>query len=358
MIKPSIHGALAFLKSRVQAIKLRIPIRLNNRASEYAKRLQNEKAFYKDCTNVHDLPAIFHYWSNKYLATGLSDFGFTNPDDFFTHFIKTVLSSRKNQKTRLLSIGSGNCDLEIKISRQLIDSGMRNFTFECLDINEDMLSRGRTAAREHNLTSHLLFSSGDFNEWSPKNSYEIILANQSLHHVLNLEGLFDSVKQALDEEGLFLVSDMIGRNGHMRWPEAMKELGPFWNEMPKEYRNNRLLNRYEDQYINHDCSSEGFEGIRAQDILPLLVQRFNFRFFYPFGNIIFVFIDRPFGHNFKADEVWDRDFIDRIHSHDEECIISGDLKPTSMLAVLTNKQLDTIVRHPALTPSHCVRLPD
>jgi hypothetical protein len=150
---------------------------------------------------------------------------------------------------------------------------------------------------------------------------------------------------------------MIGRNGHMRWPEALEALKPFWDEMPEDYRNNRLLNRYEEQYINHDCSTEGFEGIRAQDILPLLVEHFNFSFFFPYGNIVFVPIDRTFGHNFNADADWDRDFIDRVHARDEAGLISGELKPTSMLAVLTCSETDTVLRHPALSPQHCVRIP-
>lgn len=42
---------------------------------------------------------------------------------------------------------------------------------------------------------------------------------------------------------------------------------------------NRLLKRREDAYINRVCSLVGFEGIREQDIIPLLMQRFYFRLF-------------------------------------------------------------------------------
>ena len=36
--------------------------------TQYSDRLKREQAFYKDCLEVHELPDIFHYWSNKYLA--------------------------------------------------------------------------------------------------------------------------------------------------------------------------------------------------------------------------------------------------------------------------------------------------
>jgi len=69
-----------------------------------------------------------------------------------------------------------------------------------------------------------------------------------------------------------------------------------------------------------------------------------------------VFIDRPFGHNFDAAAEWDKDFIDRVHERDEAGLISAELKPTSMLAVLSCGESETQLRHPMLSPQHCVRL--
>ena len=48
----------------------------------------------------------------------------------------------------------------------------------------------------------------------------------------------------------------------------------------------------EEQYENWDCSEEGFEGIRAQDILKLLNKNFYFKKFLAYGNLIDIFIDR------------------------------------------------------------------
>lgn len=368
-----------------------LPLAPGEELSEYENRLRNEQKFYQQCTHVHDLPDIFHYWSNKYLAPDMLRFGFSSPDDFFAYYIEDFISNpdrrdsrfvsackgfisnpnkrfsrvltsvkdfllnRRRRTTRILSIGSGNCDLELKIGQKLLGAGFKDFTIECLELNEDMLERGGKAASDAGMDDYFVFTRADFNAWRPVTNYEIVMANQSLHHVLNLEGLFDAVRQSLTSDGFILISDMIGRNGHMRWPEALERLEPFWDELPDSYRYNRLLKRHEVQYINHDCSTEGFEGIRAQDILALLMERFNFKFFFPFGNIIFVFIDRPFGHNFDADADWDKDFIDRVHACDEAGIISGELKPTSMLAVLTKRETEIVLRHPLLNPRHCLR---
>ena len=93
-----------------------------------------------------------------------------------------------------------------------------------------------------------------------------------------------------------MTDDMIGRNGHMRWPEALVILDGLWKELPNSYKYNHQLKRLEVQFDNWDCSKEAFEGIRSQDILPLLIKKFQFDLFLGFANVVDVFVDRSFGH--------------------------------------------------------------
>lgn len=299
----------------------------------YQRRLSNELKTFENDEDVHDLPEIFHYWSNKYLRPKLEQYGIKHPEHFFFKYSDRRIGELE-RPARLLSIGAGNCDMEARLAASLKNAGHHSFTIECTDINQTMLDRGAAHADELGVSEHLKLSICDFNSWQPDSKYDVIIANQCLHHVVELEHLFTAIHEAMNSESLFLTSDMIGRNGHQRWPEALELVQEFWKELPQDYRRNRLLKRHEEHYVNHDCSSEGFEGIRAQDILPLLVERFKFELFLPFANVINVFIDRPFGGNFNAAADWDRGFIDRVHSADEEAMLAGKLKPTQMLAVL------------------------
>ena len=86
------------------------------------------------------------------------------------------------------------------------------------------------------MAENLVFVEADFNTWIASKQYAAVIANQSLHHVLELEHLFDQVKGSLRPDGYFVASDMIGRNGHQRWPEALAEVQRFWRDLPKEYR--------------------------------------------------------------------------------------------------------------------------
>lgn len=142
----------------------------------------------------------------------------------------------------------------------------------------------------------------------------------------------------------------------MRWPEAAAIVQEFWQELPSNYRRNVQLRRRERRFLDWDCSVASFEGVRAQDILPLLIERFDFEMFFGFGNLIDPFIDRSFGPNFDADAAWDREFIDRVHTRDEAEIRAGRITPTHMLAVLRRRPYAGPQRFRAgLAPQACVR---
>jgi len=321
----------------------------------YDARLAAETQIYKDVPDIHILPQIFHYWSDKYLRLMLEEYGIANFDHFFAkYFCESAKACNENAPV-FISIGAGNCETEVRVAKLIRDNGYTDFVIECLEMNPSMLQRGREMAVREGVSQNLDFIEKDFNKWKASKCYTGVMANQSLHHVLNLEGLFDEIKQSLNPRGYFITHDMIDRNGHQRWPEALKEVHRFWKELPTEYRYNRQLNRHEELYDNWDCSIEGFEGVRAQDILPLLLDRFDFHLFIGFANVIDVFIDRGFGHNFNADQEWDRAFIDRLHAFDEQALKSGLLTPTHMAAVMATQPCPQNLYSRGLVPERCVR---
>jgi SAM-dependent methyltransferase len=327
-----------------------------SRGSPYRWRIEAEKASFQDRVDVHALPDIFHYWSDTYVRPMLEEFGFSNPEQFFAKFLAESASRVENDAShRFLSIGAGNCEIEIRVARALVGNGLTDFEIECLELNRSMLDRGMAQAQREGVGAHIKPAVGDFNAWRPSRKYSGVMANQSLHHVLRLEHLFDSVKDSLAERALFVVSDIIGRNGHMRWPEALAHVQSFWRELPPKYHYNRQLRRNEAQYVNFDCSKAGFEGIRAQEIVAQLGARFEFELFIGFGNVIDVFVDRCFGHNFDASAAADRAFIDRVHARDEALLRAGRVTPTHMFAVLSSGGVRDARCSRGITPVRAMR---
>ena len=325
---------------------------------DYQARAAREAEFFSDYVNVHDLPDIFHYWSNKFLRPDLEAFGYSHPEDFYA---KAMLEQARKtgRPLRVISLGSGNCDAEVRIAKALIDGGLSDFRLDCLDLTPAMLARGKSLAEENGLEKNLGFVQGDFNRWrAADGAYDVVLANQSLHHVSDLEHLYDAISAAIGNDGIFVTCDIIGRNGHQRWPEALAIVLEFWDELPARYHYNAQLKRQEHVYPDWDCSTEGFEGIRAQDVLPLAIEKFGFKFFLAFANVTSPFVDRTYGHNFSLENPWDVAFIDRLHARDDAEILAGRIKPTTMLAIMCNDRsvVPRVKAH--LTPEFCMRVPD
>ena len=258
---------------------------------------------------------------------------FSTIAEFFSSNLLVAATRTGCTKTYFVSVGAENCDLEVSIAKNLLHAGLSEFVLACLEINPVMLERGKQIAKENSVLNKMGFVETDLNTWQASREYHGVMANQSLHHVTQLENLFNQVRNALHRDGSFVISDMIGRNGHQRWPEALEIVQRCWKELPDAKKYNHLLNRFEAEYDNWDFSKEGFEGIRAEDNLSLLFQRFQCEKFVGFGNIIDIFFDSCFGHNFSRESEEDRVLIDKFHAEAEAGFAAGTLTPTHMMAV-------------------------
>jgi SAM-dependent methyltransferase len=305
-----------------------------NEPTPYQQKLAQEIEQFRAVPNIHDLPRIFHYWAGRYLIPAQAELFGTG--DIAQIFVDNFLASAQASPARFLSLGAGDCAGEIEIARRL-RAVRPDFTIECIELSPALLARARAVAGEAGVSANLVFTEVDINRWRAQGAYSAVMAHHSLHHIVELEHVFDQVHAALLPHGRFVVADMIGRNGHMRWPEAEVLLQGLWRALPPSKRYNHQLARFEPTFVNWDCAQEGFEGVRAQDILPLMLQRFDFPAFLGFGNLTDVFLDRAFGHNFDPDSARDREFIDRIHAVNEFLIDAGYLKPTMMIAVATRR---------------------
>lgn len=323
---------------------------------DYHDRLRAELKNFQTVEAVHDLPQIYHVWAAKYVAPKLQEvFGLMDLPGFYAQAALKYAAENPGEDVRITSLGAGNGDFEVGVAGLLRAKGLDRFRFQCLDINPAMLSRGRETAAKAGLSGHFEFVEADVSRWTSATPVGVVMAQHSLHHIERLEQTFDNVKRAIGDRGYFVTADMIGRNGHMRWPEALAVIDDIWQAMPDRYKYNHLLKRLETRYENWDCSTESFEGIRAQDILPLLVERFHFDAFAGFGNLPDIFVDRCFGHNLDPKNPDDVAFVDRVGEMNDRLIDEGRIKPTQMLAVMRSTGTGPCRCHKHWTPEFCVR---
>ncbi len=164
------------------------------------RKILEEIEDYRNVINVHDLPDIYHYWSNKYLRPKTESLGFSSFKELCILYIEKFVCII-NKECNILSIGAGNCDFEINLAIQLKEKGINRFNFTCVDINEAMLKRGEKLSIKNGLNRSFNFLNIDTNEWKFDKTYQIIIACHSLHHIVKLEFLFDQIYSNLDDYG-------------------------------------------------------------------------------------------------------------------------------------------------------------
>jgi SAM-dependent methyltransferase len=303
------------------------------------------------------LPSIFHYWSDAYVRPSFEKLGLK--DDIALFADPAVRLARAGLgRVRIASVGPGDGALEIAMARRVLQEGAEDVEFHCYAPDGDPLARVRRLAEAEGLAGSFRFIPCDLNRFKAEGAYDLFMANQSLHGIRGLERLFDTVREHLAPGGSFVVAGMIGRNGHRLWPEAYAVLRRLWRFLPPRCKRNQILDRHEEMIENRDCSLEGDEGIRTQDILPLLVERFRFELFYAFGCLIFPFVGRSFGPNFDAANPFDRRFIEMAARLDRRMLAEGLLKPAYMIARMTVGEPGEVRLVDGRTPRMCIREPD
>lgn len=327
-----------------------------NSDQEHAARVAGEKRHFESGRAYDPLPEICRYRTRRYVQPRVDAvFGTSTQNDFYTQPIKAKTQSHGH--VSILSLGSGNGDLELEIASELLRDGVKNFHIAGLEYSAVNVASASTMARTQALQSYVSFFEGDFNALEVDREYDFVIANQVLHHVTALEALFDALTHMLKGGGLLLTRDMIGRNGHVAWPECHELIDQIWHEMPRRYRYSHRQQRFLDTVPNQDHSQHSFEGIRAQDILPLMIERLSFSHFYAFGGITEKFLNRALGPNFSVDNEDDIAFVNALELLNDTAIKGGIIKPTVMLAraSVVPCELNSWENR---TPERCVRIPD
>ncbi len=290
----------------------------------YQDKLKSEIAIYENQTVVHNLPEIHHTYSAAFITPNLEKLtGVIGSDPWWIKEINSLIE-RTNRTVKVLSLGCGNGDAEIKLLKQV--KYQDKLELIGLDINPTMIERANSLAKENGI-SYARFELQDFNALKIDEKIDVYIANHSLHHMVELEHIFTEMARAASDDMIFLINDMIGRNGHKMWDNTKIVVDELWKYADQKYKLNAYNKRYDAEIMNIDCSTEGFEGIRAEDILPLLDEIFDIDVYLPFGTVVNRFVDRAYGHNFNPENKDDLAFINKMISIDEKYLSEGILSP-------------------------------
>ena len=242
-------------------------------------------------TVMHKHGSAFDYFNSICLSDKLDQV-------YGTHDLDLIwareLSSNRSSDMRILSIGSGDCSLEVRIATLMHKRSGYYPRMVCYDPTPGTMLTSRTFVTSH-VRQEWITRYEFWDELFDGQSFDAVFAHHSLHHVVDLEGLYEYIAKSLVADGTFVVSDMMGRNGHRRWPEQLHIVHKLWNVLQKKQHHDSLLDKELIDYPDMDYSGQLNEGVRSQDVLPLMVEHFCFDKFVAFGGLSFgIYWESPF----------------------------------------------------------------
>jgi SAM-dependent methyltransferase len=105
----------------------------------------------------------------------------------------------------------------------------------------------------------------------PPEHYSIVWSSGVLHHVANLERLYDEVARALRPGGLFAIHDYVGERRLQYSPERLARINAVLRDVPERFRRGGIT---EVEAPGPETLSP-FCGVRADEVVPLAEARFD-----------------------------------------------------------------------------------
>jgi SAM-dependent methyltransferase len=333
---------------------------MNGNPVQYQRQIEAQIAQYTGRNEVHEGAPAAHWMRMRFHADKIrAVFGVESLAEFYATYLARAV--HRSGIDHVVSLGSGDSALEIATVKWARDHQLAPFRITCLELSPLLNAKARARVRAEGLERSVHLVEADLNRPLPlTEAVAGFMAHHSLHHLVELEQIFDQVVAWSHPEGAFISADMIGGNGHMRWPETLAVIRRIWPKLPDRLKWDHMFQRLDPWYENWDCSVEGFEGIRAQDILPMLLRKgIRFERFFATGGLTDVFYDRRFGQNFDLENPLDVLFLERVHALEERLLAAGRIKPTCMYAVMRPYRSATCPPQPiclsGATPEMAVR---
>ncbi len=291
-----------------------------------------EKKRFSSAGELHNLPPIFSFYNENFLKPKLMENLGSN--SFLDLVVTEAIKIRKvlgEEVLKIVSLGAGHGQIEMELMKYIQLWYKGNCEILCLDL---FSPEDEKSEQVDGFTYKIIRKKADLNTPQSHGDFHLALAHHSLHHIENLQAILDSAVTMLSEEkGKFIISDVVGRNGHMRWPEALAVIRQVWETLEDSKKFQHQFRHQDLWYENWDCSNEGFEGIRAQEVLRELYLRFRDNRVYFWGGIVEPLLDRGFGWNFSPENTLDCDFISKLVKLEERLIEKGILTPTQIIGV-------------------------
>jgi len=161
-----------------------------------------------------------------------------------------------------LGCGAGRCE------RELIRNGVCR-TFHGIDVSANAIVAAREIAKEQNLP--VIYEVADLNFVElPEKTFDLVVAQTCLHHILFLERVAEQVWRSLKRDGYLWIHDFIGETQQQHDLRRLSIVNQILAVLPEKFRKNKLTDRLVTEIKRPEPGHlvSPFESIRSSEIVP------------------------------------------------------------------------------------------
>ena len=244
---------------------------------------------------------------------------------------------RKDEIQDVLVLGCGGGRAE----RALHSKGIGSH-FHGVDIAEGAVNDAKKIANKQNLP--ITYEVADLNKviLKPK-SYDMVSANNFLHHIVDLEHLFEQIWKSLKPNGYLYIQDFVGET-QFQWQEKrLKITTDLLNILPDKFKKDNvkgdLIKMPKRPNPGRLCSP--FEAIRSGDIIPVLKKWFDVDKDVSLGSIRYHVLPLTVMENYVENEDT-KTVFEVLRYVDKLLVDEGVLPPTATQMVLRKKPFSEV----------------
>jgi SAM-dependent methyltransferase len=247
------------------------------------------------------------------------------------HFLGAIRRSGVTPERGLsLACGSGRAE------RNAMAAGICT-SFHGVDLAEDAVEEARRVARREGL--NITYAVDDLNciKLEP-DSFDLVITQNCLHHVLQLEHLADEIHRTLKPGGVLWIQDYVGETQCQYGDKRLEIANAVLGLLPEKLRTNRATGTVRETVERPTPGDDisPFEAIRSADIMPIFLERFDIVEKRDSGGIIRLLL--PLGAKTDYTENEDtRTIFELLHYLDQILIREGILEPSGIQCLLRPK---------------------
>lgn len=254
----------------------------------------------------------------------------------YLHLLRTRLAGRL-PVPRALTIGCGTGELE----RGLSPLGFAA-AHEGIDVAPGAVAKAAAAAGVAGL-SHLRYRVADANSLRLEpESLDVVFGVHSIHHVAELEHVFEEVARALKPGGLLFLNEFVGPS-RLQWTDRqLQVVNGLLRVLPQELRvslvDGRVKQKARRPTAAEVIATDPSEAVRSGEILAVAAAFFEVLEVRPYGGTILQLLLDDIAGNFSRPDAGTRALLAAICDLEWALIESGDLSSDFAVVVARPKR--------------------